>query len=290
VSSVLRRQRGATQFERAADGSMSLMEHLRELRNRLFKSVLGVLVGFGFGVWLAPYLLDFLQRPYCDYVTSRGYQCGFVQLGVTDLFFLKLQIAIWAGIILAAPIWLYQLWAFIAPGLHRHERRWAYGFVTVASPLFVAGCALAYVVTGKALEFLVGVGGGEHINAAFEFPLIVVLLNLAGVASAKRLLSWWRVVVFLVFAFAAITTPTPDPFMMTGLGLIMSGMYFAAVGFAFLNDRRRARRLPDYGAVGDDEASPLDLDAGPVASGSLEDGLAPVAPPLPLDRRYDDST
>ncbi|MFD6609957.1 twin-arginine translocase subunit TatC [Micromonospora chalcea] len=312
------KKRGPSNFARAADGSMTLIEHIRELRNRLFRASLAILVGFGFGVWLSGPVLHILQKPYCDLPKARliDGNCNFVQLGPADLFLLQMKVALWVGLIIAAPIWLYQLWAFIAPGLHRHERRYAYFFTALAAPLFAAGAVLAYFVTSKGLEFLLDVSGGGDVTTtlditryvgfvtnlillfgvAFEFPLIVLMLNFVGMASAKRLLSWWRVAVFVFFAFSAVVTPTPDPFGMTALAICLCALYFAAVGVAFLNDRRRGRGREVYAGIADDEVSPLDLSTEPVpAGGRIEasDPIGapePVAAPKPIERRYDDMT
>src|SRR3712207_2101937 len=141
----LGRRRGRrNDFQRAADGSMTLMEHLRELRDRLFKACLGLLAGMGVGYWLSGDVLQILRSPYCDLTRSiaakknggavpADWTCGFVQLRVADGLLLQLTVAMWIGLIVAAPIWMYQLWAFIAPGLHRHERRWAYIFAAAAA-------------------------------------------------------------------------------------------------------------------------------------------------------------
>ncbi|SCF17352.1 twin-arginine translocase subunit TatC [Micromonospora chokoriensis] len=312
------RKRGPSTFERAADGSMTLIEHVRELRNRLFRASLGIVVGFGLGIWLAGPVLHLLQQPYCDLPKARlaNGTCNFVQLGPADLFLLQLKVALWVGLIVAAPIWLYQLWAFIAPGLHRHERRYAYVFTALAAPLFAAGAVLAYFVTSKGLEFLLNVSGGGDITTtlditryisfitnlillfgvAFEFPLLVLMLNFVGIASAKRLLSWWRVAIFVFFAFSAVVTPTPDPFGMTALALCLSALYFAAVGVAFINDKRRGRGKEVYAGIDDDEVSPLEFDADPVVAGQRVDAAEPIgvpepiAKPTPIERRYDDMT
>lgn len=311
------RKRGPSNFERAADGSMTLIEHIRELRNRLFKASLAILVGFGFGIWLAGPVLNVLKRPYCDLpqAQSTNGACDFVQLGPADLFLLNLKIGLWVGLIIAAPVWLYQLWAFIAPGLHRHERRYAYVFTGLAAPLFAAGAVLAYFVTAKGLEFLLDISGSDInttlditryvsfvtnlillFGVAFEFPLLVLMLNFVGIASAKRLLSWWRIAVFVFFAFSAVVTPTPDPFGMTALAICLCALYFAAVGVAFLNDRRKGRGREVYAGIGDDEVSPLEFDPEPVEAGQRVDATAPVeapepvAAPAPIDRRYDDMT
>jgi sec-independent protein translocase protein TatC len=240
-------------------------------------------------------------------------ECNFTQLGPLDLFLLDLKIALGVGVILAAPVWLYQLWAFIAPGLHRRERRWAYAFAAIAAPLFAGGAALAYVVLERALGFLLGLGGenienqlevtryvGFVVNMvlsaglAFQFPLVVLMLNFTGIASARKLLSWWRVTVFIMFVLAALITPTPEPFTMGAIGLALSSLYFAAVGVAFLNDRRRARKAGQYGDLADDELSPLEERLEPVGAGD------PVEPPEPVtptatpgaarERRFDDMT
>jgi sec-independent protein translocase protein TatC len=314
---LLPRRGRVSQFERAADGSMSLLEHLRELRTRLFRASLGVLVGMVVGWFFAGRVLNFITQPYCTYMSTHGKEqlalpggCQLQQTGVTDVFTLELQIALWIGLIIAAPIWLYQLWAFIAPGLHRHERRWAYAFVGVAAPLFAAGAVLAYFVVAKGLGFLLQftpknvatilevTGYVKFITnfmllfgVAFEFPLVIVLFNLAGIASYKRLLGWWRAAVFVLFAFAAVTVPTPDPFGMSAMGACLVSLYFAAVLFAYVNDKRRdRRRRAEYGDVDDDEMSPLEYDVDPVESGAPVDGIEPVAPPRALDRRYDDMT
>jgi sec-independent protein translocase protein TatC len=309
MKAVLRR--GPSQFERAADGSMTLIEHVRELRNRLFKASLAILVGFGVGYWLSGPVRRLLQDPYCDLPGSRNADgtCRFVQLGPADLFLLNLKIALWIGLIVAAPIWLYQLWAFIAPGLHRHERRWAYIFTAIAAPLFALGAFLAFFVVQKGLEFLLSIAD-ESINTtleigryisfvtnlilifglAFEFPLVVLLLNFTGMMTGKRMLGWWRVAVFIFFVFSAVVTPTPDPFGMTALAVALSALYFIAVGVALINDRRRARRNTLYAGLSDDEISPLETDAEPVEAGEPVDAITPVAAPQPLERRYDDMT
>jgi sec-independent protein translocase protein TatC len=310
------RRRGPSKFEQAADGSMTLLEHVRELRNRLFWASLGLLGGFVVGFILSQWVFHLLAEPYCSLPSSfvEG-KCKFLVLGVGDTLILRLKIALWVGIIVGAPVWLYQLWAFVAPGLHRHERKWAYVFVAIAAPLFSAGAVLAYLVVGHSLNFIMDAGVlGEStqlevtsyigfvtsmillFGAAFEFPLLLLMLNFAGVVRAKRLLSWWRVVIFLCFAFAAIATPDPGPFGMTLLAAAMSLLYFIAVGVAFLNDRRTGRDKELYAGLSDDEISPLDEDRDPIADGDRIEppapvaAPAPVAQPLPLERRFDDMT
>ena len=318
---ALRRDRGPSKFQQASDGSMTLIEHVRELRNRLFFASLGLIAGLIVGFILSSWVFDKLKQPYCALPSSwsvhaDGSQyCDFVVLGVGDGLMLRLKIALWVGIIVGAPVWLYQLWAFIAPGLHRHERKWAYVFVAIAAPLFVTGAVLAYLVVGHSLAFIMEAGVlGEStklevgsytgfvtsmlllFGGAFEFPLVLLMLNFTGVTSARRLLSWWRVVIFLSFAFAAIATPDPGPFGMTLLATCMTLLYFIAVGIGFLNDRRKGRGREIYADIDDDEISPLEDDRQPVGAAdrieapSPVEGPSAVHKPLPLEGRFDDMT
>jgi sec-independent protein translocase protein TatC len=305
------RKRGPSSFERAADGSMTLVEHLRELRTRLFWASVAVLGGLVVGFILADWVFALLRQPYCRLPGAMvdGDCQEFLMLAPADGFILKLKLALWVGLIVAAPIWLYQLWAFVAPGLHRHERKWAYVFVAISVPLFIGGAALAYFVVDKGLSFLMEAGFAGLSNqlevtryisfitsmillfgAGFEFPLLLLMLNFTGVVSARRLLGWWRVVVFLCFAFAAIATPDPGPFGMTLLALALSLLYFVAVGVAFLNDKRKGRGREIYAGLDDDQASPLVDDREPVAAPEAVEEPTPIVPPQPIERRYDDMT
>jgi sec-independent protein translocase protein TatC len=291
------------------------------LRNRLFWASLGILAGLIVGFIVSGWVFDILKQPYCSLDSSwitnaQGERvCNFVVLGVVDPLILKLKIALWVGLILGAPVWLYQLWAFIAPGLHRHERKWAYVFVGIAAPLFVGGAVLAFFVVKHSLAFIqeagiLGVTTQLEVTAyvsfvtnmilifgvAFEFPLVLLMLNFTGVVSAKKLLSWWRIVVFLSFGFAAIATPDPGPFGMTLLATCMVMLYLIATGVAFLNDKRKGRGKEIYAGLDDDEISPLTDDRQSVAAGNRIEAPAPVeAPepvskPLPLESRFDDMT
>jgi len=295
---------------------MTLLEHLRELQKRLFRASLAIVAGFFVGLWFRTPVLDLLNKPYCDVayrLAARdktadltNFKCQFVQLSPGDVFVLQMKVALWVGIIVAAPFWLYQLWAFVAPGLHKHERRWAYWFVGLAAPLFALGAVLAYVVISKGLYFLLTFGTGNNIHTtleitkyisfitgmilifgvAFEFPLVILLLNFSGVVSGRKMLGWWRVAVFVFFAFAAVATPTPDPFGMSLFALCLTALYFAAVGAALINDRRRRLRNPNS-RLSDDEIEPIDA---PEAIGDVE--VIEEAQPVkatPLDR-YGDMT
>jgi sec-independent protein translocase protein TatC len=271
------KRRRPSNFQRAADGSMTLFEHFRELRSRLFKASLAILVAAAAAFYFAPDIQTFINEPYCSYAIEQtgADRCPMNTSGLLDAFMVQLKIALYVGLAVAAPIWLYQVWAFVAPGLHKRERRYAYAFAAVATPLFSVGMALGYTLMSRSIPFFLGVtpdlqltidvtGYFDFITAVmlvfglgFQFPVLVLMLNLAGVVSARRLLGWWRVAVFLMFVFAAVVTPTPDPFNMTILALSIAVLYFLAVGVAFLVDGRRARRTAQE-TVSDDEVSPIE--------------------------------
>lgn len=271
--------------ERAADQSMPLTEHLRELRSRLGKAALAIGLGMVVGWYYYPTIFAWLSAPFeviVEQARTEGRDVTLALTGVADPFILQLQVAAMAGIILAAPVWLYQLWRFVTPGLHRNERRWALGFAAVAAPLFFAGVAVAYTVLPIGLQLLFGFTpeGVENIvsvdrylsfflrsilvfGVGFLVPLLLVLLNFAGVLSGQRLISWWRWIVVLIMVFAAIATPTGDPVNMALLGGPIMILVAIAVGISILNDRRRARRRRaagelDYDLLDDDTASPLE--------------------------------
>jgi len=264
---------------------MPLTEHLRELRSRTVKSAIAVIIGMVIGWFFYPQLFAWISAPFNDVVAqakSQGREVTLALTGVADPFVLQLQVAAVAGLLLSAPVWLYQLWRFITPGLHRHERRWALGFVAVAFPLVVAGVLVAYSVLPIGLDLLFGFTpeGVANIVAVdrylsfflrmvlvfcvgFLAPLVLIALNMAGILTGKRLLSWWRWIIFIIFIFAAVATPTGDPINMSLLAAPVLLLVTFAIGFSLLNDKRRARkraRNGDFSDLGDDEISPLNLD------------------------------
>lgn len=269
---------------------MTLAEHLTELRRRLVVSSLAVVAGTGVAFGFHHWLLRLLTHPYCNLPASYRFDkahCTLVVTGVLDAFTVTLKLSLYAGLIVSSPIWLWQLWRFITPGLHAHERRYAVTFVGTSVALFGTGAVIAYFTLQTGLRFLLGFATGgitslltfdsylSYVVAivlvfavSFEFPLLVVMLNLTGVLTYPRLRQWSRVIVFGIFVFAAVATPSQDPFTMLALALPMCGLYGVAVGFAFLHDRRVARRgdTSPYAHLADDELSPLDpLDDEPVA-------------------------
>jgi sec-independent protein translocase protein TatC len=266
------------------DARMSLMEHIRELRNRLLKALLGLTLGMVLGWIFFKPAWTFIAEPFCRINIEGVVGCGkdehpLIVTGVFDAFFVHLKIAFVVGLIVSSPVWLYQLWAFIAPGLYRKEKRWTYAFVGTAVPLFALGGVFAYFALSHGLEFLLGLtpGGVKPLitidtylgyamamllifGLAFEVPLIMVILNMAGVLTHARMRKWRRVMIFAVFAFAAVATPSPDPFSMLLLAVPCVVLVELAEVFVWANDRRRARRPSIYAGLDDDQISPLDFD------------------------------
>lgn len=281
--------------------AMPLTEHLRELRGRLVKSGIAFAVGLVIGWVYYAQIFAWLSAPFDAVVEdarAEGRDVTLALTGVADPFVLQMQVAAVAGLVLAAPVWLYQLWRFVTPGMHRHERRWAIGFAAVATPLFFAGAMLAYWVMPLGLAILFGFTpeGVENIvsvdrylsfflrmvlvfGIGFLVPLLLVLLNFAGVLTGRKMISWWRWIVVIVLVFAAVATPTGDPINLMLLAGPIFILVMLAVGVSLLNDRRRSRRRtePDYSAYDDDETSPLE---DPVDLG--DDSIDPIEP-LPGD-------
>ena len=262
------------------DGRMPLMDHLRELRNRVVKMALAVLVGAGVAAIFYDQIWNFVQAPYCRAVTyckvnTPGH--SLVLNGVMDGFYLHVKVAIIAGIVLTCPIWLYQLWAFIAPGLYSKEKRWTYLFMGTAVPLFALGTGFAIFAMSRGLKFFIGMSGGLTnlftadtyigywiamiigFGICFEVPLFLVILNMARIVTHERFRKWRRLIIFLVFVFAGIASPSPDPLTMLLLGGIVVVLVESAEVIIYLNDKRYARNHPDpYAGLADDELSPID--------------------------------
>jgi sec-independent protein translocase protein TatC len=283
---LLKSARKQGKKQKDPEGRMPLADHLRELRNRLMKSVLAILVVTIVAMLYYKQIADFLMQPIMKSVgcgktfgeAVKGREtCAEITInGLIAPFTIMLKVALTTGVVVASPIWLYQLWGFLAPGLHKHEKRYARSFVGAGVPLFLAGAALAYVLLPKAAKTLLDFspeGAGNLIplddfldivtrlvivfGLAFELPLLLVLLNFGGVLSGKRLLGWWRGMIMGITVFAAVATPTGDPLTMGALAAPIVLLYFTAVGICLFNDRRRSRTSP-YADLDDDEASPLD--------------------------------
>ena len=266
----------ALRRKRDPDGRMSLGDHLRELRRRFVISAAAIAVGSVLGWVEYDWLFTQIMAPLRKLAAERG---GLVNInfgGITQPFTVQLQVALFVGVIVASPVWLFQVWGFIVPGLTKREKRTTMAFVGAAVPLFLAGCFLATKVVPMAVEILLGFtpqGAANLPDAAlylmfvtrfilafglaFLLPVFLVGLNVAHVLPARIMLKGWRIAVILIFVFAAMMTPTPDAWTMLILALPMVGLFYAAVGVSFLLDRRRARQQPDWTNLADDEASPL---------------------------------
>jgi sec-independent protein translocase protein TatC len=269
---------------RDAAATMSLVGHLTELRNRLLKALLAVALGTVVGfLWYDRGLLTFLTEPYCalpgDLRLQGDDSCRLVVLDVFGGLLLRLKIGMIAGAVISSPFWLYQLWAFITPGLKRNEKRYTVGFVAASSLLFALGTLMAYLTLRKGLELLLSLAGEEvafqltapeylgfvlsllvAFGLSFELPLIAVALNLVGVLSYATLAKSRRWIYFLTVVFAAFITPTQDPFTMLAMAGPMCVLFELAIQIARVVDKRRAKRaaIEGFHDVADDEASPLD--------------------------------
>ncbi|WEO98434.1 twin-arginine translocase subunit TatC [Streptomyces sp. FXJ1.172] len=279
--------KSARKQERDPEGRMPLADHLRELRNRLAKGVLAIVVVTIVAAFFYQHIINFITEPllrsvgcsgsFGELAKTKNVHCAHLTVsGLLTPFTLALKASLTAGVVLASPIWLYQLWAFVAPGLHRHEKKYAYAFVGFGVPLFLGGGYLAYHVLPTTAKVMIDLTpkGAENLlpldnmldlvtrmivvfGLAFEMPLLLVMLNLTGILSGRRMLGWWRAMVVGIAAFAAVATPGADPISMLALATPIWALFFIAVGFSLLNDRRRAR-LAGKGPA-DDEASELDL-------------------------------
>jgi len=275
-----------SQRQQNPDGRMPLMDHIRELRNRVVKMALGLIAGMTVGFIFFNPVWHFIERPLCSAVV-RG-QTGCKTLGVNqlvlngplDAFYLRVKVAVIVGVILSSPVWLYQIWSFVAPGLYAREKRWGYIFLGTAVPLFLTGVTLAYLSLGRSMHYLLGLtpGGVKNLiqvdlymsfvmtmllafGIAFELPLIIVMLNLAGILTHERFRKWRRLMLFGVFLIAGMANPSPDPITMLILGGGCAALVEVAELIVWSNDRRRARLHPSpYANLADDELSPIDLE------------------------------
>ncbi|WP_329548656.1 twin-arginine translocase subunit TatC [Streptomyces sp. NBC_01356] len=278
----------ARQKEKDPEGRMPLAEHLRELRNRLAKAMLAIVAVTVVAAFFYNDIINLITKPILD---SVGCEQSFEQLakssstepcaqitinGLLTPFTLALKVSLTAGVVLASPVWLYQLWGFVAPGLHRHEKKYAYAFVGTGAPLFLGGAYFAYTVLPTTAKVLLEFTPESTSNLlplddlldlvtrmvlvfglSFELPLLLVFLNLTGAITGRRMLGWWRGMIMGITVFAAVATPSTDPLTMLALAGPIWILYFGAVAFSLLNDRRRRRR--DAAGPADDEASELDL-------------------------------
>ncbi|MFO7690139.1 MAG: twin-arginine translocase subunit TatC [Cryobacterium sp.] len=240
---------------------MSLGQHLLELRKRLFWAAAGIVVGAIIGWMLSDLVWDALRDPIYAIVQAQNRDAQINYTDITSAFDLKLKISFYLGLVVSSPMWLYQIFAFLVPGLTRREKQYTFGFLFSAVPLFVAGCAAGWFVLPNVVGLMTGFAPPEDaafinaqnyldfvlklviaIGVAFVLPVFIVLLNMAGVISAESIIKSWRVAILLITLFTAIATPAADVVSMFLLALPMIALYFAAYGIAYLHDRRASKR------------------------------------------------
>ncbi|KLU11320.1 twin-arginine translocase subunit TatC [Kocuria sp. SM24M-10] len=240
---------------------MALAEHLRELRNRLIKAAVATVLGMVGGFFLYQPFMGYITEPLARLAEAEGNQASINYSAVGSSFNIMVEVSLVLGLVLASPVWLYQLWAFVTPALHRTERRYAVGFLAAAVPLFLGGIAVAVLTLPTAVYALTAftpAGGTNFISAdvylrfflqliltfgiAFVLPVFLVGLNMLGVLSGRTVLKSWRIVVVLVMVVSAMAAPGPDPMTMFYLAVPLLTLFFVAVGLCLLLDRRRARR------------------------------------------------
>ncbi len=256
---------------------MSLVEHLYELRNRLAKSLLAIGITGVLVFWQWQPVLDFLRQPFCHTQIGKAH-CQLVAIGIFDQFKVRLRVGFIGGILISSPIWLYQIGAFITPALHRKERRYASGFLAGSLTLFLIGAAFAYFTIDRGLDFLFGVGGANvgqivtlqdylsfvtlallAFGIAFEFPVVILFLNLVGVLSADRMRAMRRGMIMAIFVGSAIITPSQDPITFVLMAIPICLLYEVCILVGRLRERRSRKNgtgLPE--GLGDDETSPLE--------------------------------
>lgn len=256
---------------------MTLGEHFREFRRRLFIAAAAVLVASIVAGVFYDRVFEVLTAPFYEYAEANPENLVSLNFGeATSAFSNLISLSIFVGIIVSSPVWLYQGWAFVVPGLTRKEKRISLAFIGSTIPLFVAGCWLGYSILPQSLSLLYGLSpeGTSNIQQVsmyfsfvtrfilvfglgFLFPVFLVALNVIGAMPASRLIRGWRVAIVLIFVFAAVATPTADPFTMFVFAAPLVGLYFAAWAVCRLLDRRKAAARPDWLEVDDTEASAL---------------------------------
>ncbi|WP_309070428.1 twin-arginine translocase subunit TatC [Arthrobacter sp.] len=263
------------------EGRMALKEHLIEARNRLFKSAIAVVVGTVVGFFIYNPVLEAMSKPVRDINEIEGRNAALNFDGVGSPFDLMIQISVFLGLVIASPVWLYQLWAFITPGLKVKERRIALGFIAVAVPLFIAGLGLAWLILPSAVRVLTDFTPEGFANLitvpvyitfllrlmlafgiAFLLPVVLFGLNLVGIIKGKQVLKSWRITVFLICLFAAMAAPGGDAMSMFYLAVPLLLLFFVAIALCLMNDKRRDKR---------NAAREADIEANADRASSIDD-------------------
>lgn len=324
MTAPTKRPRARKRNKRDPEGVMSIVEHIQELRSRLLKAIVGIFFGtiigfiwyqysFTLGPWKLPFgnatfgpahfmsLGEILKEPYCQLPPEQRFggadstECRLLATSPFEMFLLRLKVGAIAGLVISAPFWLYQIWAYITPGLVRRERRNTLIAVTAAALLFVAGAVLAYFVVHVGLDFLLQVGINAQIPAltgeryfnfilglivifgvSFELPLFIVMLNVVGVLPYETMKDKRRLITLLLFIFAAFMTPGQEPYSMVAMAVSLTILMEIAIQFARINDKRRAKSRPDWMDLDDDQSS------GPIAASGGIGQLGGIDAPAPV--------
>lgn len=243
-----------------APATMPLSGHLREARNRVIRAAIALTVGVVAGFALSGLVLDVLREPILTLAESRNTSLNYSS--ITGAFDLKLKIALTTGIVLSSPVWLYELFAFVTPGLKKQEKRYVFGFLGAAVPLFAGGCVTGFLVFPRVVELLASfadtsdstlLSASDYVDfvlkmvlttgSAYVLPVFLVVLNLLGVLSARSLATSWRWVIIAIVLFSAMVTPPSDVLSMFAIAAPMTLLFLTALGIAWLHDRRTARKL-----------------------------------------------
>ena len=242
------------------EGQMLLQEHFREFRNRVLLIVLGLLLGAVGGWFLFDPVFNSLAAPVLA-MQAEGRNAALNFTTVASAFDMRMRVALFLGALVTSPWWLYQMWAFAAPGLKRNERRYVLGFTAATIPLFLLGALLGCLLLPHAVSIFMSVtpdAAANFIDArtyltfcmrlilafgiAFLFPIVMIALNMMGIIRGRTFLTGWRWAVVLIFTFAAFANPLPDPWTMIALGVIMVGLFYVAAWLCILHDRRADRK------------------------------------------------
>ncbi len=244
-----------------ARGTMPVAGHLREARRRGTRVAAALVIGVVVGFWASDQILDHLRSPVEDLARSRAASLNYDT--VTGAFDLKLRIAVFAGLVCSSPVWLFELFAFVTPGMNLREKRFVFGFAAAAIPLFLAGCAFGFALFPHMVQILTGFASTEDstilsasyyvdfvmkivvaIGVAFVLPVFMVMLNFVGLVSAQTLRRSWRLIVVVIALFSALVTPAADVLSMFIVAVPMAALFGAAVLVAHLHDRRIEELLP----------------------------------------------
>ena len=240
---------------------MSLVQHLLELRRRLLIGALALVVATIVGWFVSDIVLAALESPLATVAKESGRTASLNFPGITSAFDVRFEIALFAGAVLSSPVWLYEIFAFLTPGMNRTEKKYVFGFFFSAVPLFLAGCTAGWLLIPHIVTLMTGfasggsstiVTAGDYLDfviklilvlgVAFVLPVFLVLLNFLGVLSGRAILHAWRWAILAITVFTALATPSADVLSMFLLALPMVLLYFVAVGIAIVHDRRKAKR------------------------------------------------